>query len=83
MSDEEQPLLADIGYAEAMAELESILAEIEGEDVDVDRLAERVIRAAELVRLCRHRIVETTMQVERVVQELQEGSEADSQGDAE
>ena len=46
----------EIGYAEALAELEKILAELERADVDVDVLAARVQRASELIRLCRDRI---------------------------
>lgn len=45
------------GYADAVAELESILREIEDDDVDVDLLAERVTRAAALIEFCRDRIV--------------------------
>ena len=37
------------GYAAAMAELEQILEELEGEDPDVDVLANRVERAATLI----------------------------------
>jgi exodeoxyribonuclease VII small subunit len=58
------------GYAEAMQEIEQILAEIEDDQVDVDVLAVRVSRAAELIRLCRERITATRMQVEQVVAEL-------------
>ena len=54
------------GYAEAMAELERILHELEHEDVDVDRLAERVARAAQLIELCRDRIRAARMEVERI-----------------
>ncbi len=61
MSDE-QP-----GYAEAMAELESILFELEDDQLDVDRLAERVQRAAELVKLCRDRVAAARLAVEEVV----------------
>ncbi len=43
----------DIGYADALDELDTILRELEGSDVDVDRLAERVARAADLIALCR------------------------------
>ena len=55
------PLMADdaapeIGYAQAVEELEEILAELDGDDVDVDVLAERVKRGADLVQLCRARI---------------------------
>ena len=62
-----------IGYAEAMAELEAILAEIEADDVDVDVLSERVKRAAELIKFCRQRIHDTTVEVEEIVVELSGG----------
>jgi len=59
-----------IGYAEAQRELDAILAELERSDVDVDRLAERVQRAAELIRLCRERIGAARVHIEQVVAEL-------------
>jgi len=58
------------GYAAAMQELEEILAEIEEEQVDVDVLAVKVERAAELIRICRERISATRLEVERVVDGL-------------
>lgn len=57
-------------YAAAVAELEEILAELEGDDPDVDVLTVRVRRAAELIRLCRGRIRGAREEVERVVAEL-------------
>jgi exodeoxyribonuclease VII small subunit len=53
-----------------MAELEGILRELEGDAVDVDRLAERVARAATLIRWCRDRIGTARLQIEQVVAEL-------------
>jgi exodeoxyribonuclease VII small subunit len=67
MSDQAPP---PIGYAEAQRELDAILAELERSDVDVDRLAERVQRAAELIRLCRERIGAARVHIEQVVAEL-------------
>jgi exodeoxyribonuclease VII small subunit len=58
------------GYAEAMAELETIVHELEGEAVDVDHLSERVQRAAELISVLRDRIGAARMEVTRVVVEL-------------
>ncbi len=58
------------GYAEAMAELEEILEELEGENPDVDLLAGRVERAANLIEICRRRITRAGIQVERVVAAL-------------
>ena len=58
---------SQIGYAEALAELEEILSGLEDEDVDVDTLAEKVQRAAELIELCRERIAAAKLRIEEVV----------------
>ena len=63
-----EPIAA--GYAEALAELEAILAELERSDVDVDVLAERVKRAVELIGFCRARIGNARIQIEQVVADL-------------
>ena len=65
-----EPNGQQIGYAEAQRELDAILAELERSDVDVDRLAERVQRAAELIRICRERIGSARLHIEQVVAEL-------------
>ena len=69
------------GYAEAMAELETILDELEGDQLDVDVLAERVRRASELIKLCRTRIARAQGDVDRIVTDL-ESFERDLDGDA-
>ncbi len=56
-----------IGYQEAVTELETILRELEGDDVDVDRLSAQVRRAVELIAVCRERITETELEVTRIV----------------
>lgn len=58
------------GYADALRELDSILRELEGSDVDVDRLADRVTRASELIALCREKISTAQVQVEHVTAQL-------------
>lgn len=63
-----EPIAA--GYAEALAELESILAELERTDVDVDVLAHKVKRAVELIGFCRARIGNARLQIEQVVADL-------------
>ncbi|MBC8364264.1 MAG: exodeoxyribonuclease VII small subunit [Actinobacteria bacterium] len=55
------------GYADALGELQAILAELEGDAVDVDVLATRVARADELLTLCRERLEAARVQVEKVV----------------
>ena len=58
------------GYADAMAELEAILHELEQGDIDLDHLAAQVRRAAELVRLCRGRLDDARTEVTRIVADL-------------
>lgn len=60
------------GYARALDELDSILRELEGSDVDVDRLADRVGRATELIALCRNRIQTARVRIDEVLADLEE-----------
>lgn len=65
MTERDEP-----GYAAALGELDSILRELESSDVDVDRLADRVARAAELISICRSRITEARVRIDQVVADL-------------
>ena len=67
----EEPVSAELGYTAAMAELEQILEALEEEDPDVDMLAARVERASELIEICRGRIRNASIQVERVIAALE------------
>jgi exodeoxyribonuclease VII small subunit len=58
------------GYAAALAELETILSQLERPDVDVDVLATQVKRAAELIGFCRERIGNAKLHIEQVVADL-------------
>ena len=64
-----------LGYAEAMAELEEILEELERDDLDVDLLAERVKRASELLTTCRDRITRAQADVDKIVADLDDFDE--------
>jgi exodeoxyribonuclease VII small subunit len=68
MTDPSVPVAA--GYAEALAELESILDDLERSDVDVDVLATKVRRASELIAFCRERINGARLQIEQVIADL-------------
>jgi exodeoxyribonuclease VII small subunit len=65
-----------IGYADALGELDVILRELEGSDVDVDRLADRVARAADLIALCRDRIGDARLRIDEVIADLDGGGDA-------
>ena len=69
MSDD-APNPPEIGFAMAIRELEEILAGIEGEAVDLDRLADELKRAAELLELCRAKIRRADVEVTQIVQQL-------------
>ncbi|HPB44401.1 MAG: exodeoxyribonuclease VII small subunit [Microthrixaceae bacterium] len=60
-----------IGYVDAMAELEAILAELDRPDVDIDILADRVERASQLVSLCRERLERARLRVTEIVADLE------------
>ena len=60
----------EIGYAEALAELEDILTGLESDEVDVDTLAQHVQRASTLIELCRERISSARLRIEEVVAQL-------------
>jgi len=76
MTDESASPAAGSGitYAEALRELEDILAALERDNVDVDHLAERVQRAAALIALCRERITTAQLRIEQVVTDLDSGT---------
>jgi exodeoxyribonuclease VII small subunit len=65
-----------ITYSQALTELERIIAEIESEETDVDTVAEKVKRAAQLITFCRSRLKETGEEVKKVLAGMEEKTEA-------
>lgn len=61
---------SQIRYGEAMTELEGLLDEIDGNEVDLDELALKVERASELIGVCRGKIEQTEMQVKAIIEGL-------------
>ncbi len=64
------PAELGLSYAEALAELDDILTQLEASSVDVDVLADRVARGATLVRYCRQRLQVVRLDVDTVVEQL-------------
>ncbi len=75
MSGKKETPVNKLGYEEAMADLEAILAELEAEETDLDRLALSVSRASELVKHCREKITAAELEVEKVLKELPDDAE--------
>ncbi len=67
----------ELGFSGAIEELDAIVAELESSQLDVDVLAVRVERAAELVTWCRGRIDGTKLRVEEVLNSLEDATGAD------
>ncbi len=59
-------------FSESLAEIEAIVGRIEAEDVDLDRLAEELQRAAELLEVCRAKIRRAEVEVRNIVETLDE-----------
>jgi exodeoxyribonuclease VII small subunit len=61
-----------LSFRAAMEELEGILERIEGEEIDIDRLAEELRRAAQLLEVCRGKIRKAEVEVTQIVQSLEQ-----------
>ena len=70
-----------LGFRQAMEELEGILERIEGEEIDIDQLAQELRRAAQLLDICRGKIRKAEVEVTQIVQTLTESSEAGDNGE--
>ncbi len=55
-------------YAEALAEVEKILAQLESNELDVDKMATAVKRAAELLQFCREKLRATDEEIQKVME---------------
>jgi exodeoxyribonuclease VII small subunit len=73
-NDFDDVTMNEMSYADAMGELEALLDELDRDDVDIDALAAKVRRAAEIITLCRERITAVEMEIEQIVVDLDGGS---------
>lgn len=74
MTDSDTPA-ETIGYAEAVTELDDILAQLDDDGIDIDVLSALVERAAELITICRGRISAAQSQVAGIVKQLDSATE--------
>lgn len=56
-----------ISFDGAVKEIETILEKIEGGDLGVDELAEKVSRVTELLKTCRDRLYKTEEQIDKIL----------------
>lgn len=58
-------------YTSAFAELQQIVGEIEEGEISVDDLAEKVKRAATLIKICKNKLTSTSEDVNLILKELE------------
>lgn len=56
-----------ITYAEAVTEIEDILAKMNDNELDIDQLGAYVERASTLITLCKEKLLKAQKQVEKVM----------------
>ena len=71
-SGADSPAPGEPGFTAAMRELEAILHRIEGDDLEIDRLAEELKRATALLEHCRGKIRRAELEVTEIVQKLEQ-----------
>ena len=54
----------ELTYEQALAELQTIVADLQEDAVGIDELAEKSERAAELIRFCREKLRHTEKRLE-------------------
>ena len=59
-------------YGDARDRLETILEELEGEDVDLDDLSDQVRQAAALIRVLHEKLTKTQGEVERIMEQVRQ-----------
>jgi exodeoxyribonuclease VII small subunit len=57
-------------FNEAVTEIEKILRNIESGDLDIDKLAEAVKRASELIRQCQKKLRNTEEEINSIFKDL-------------
>jgi exodeoxyribonuclease VII small subunit len=73
----------ELTYAAAIEELETIVNEIEAGEVDVDVLAAKVKRAAELIKFCNERLKGTQAEVNKILVDIEEKEGSEESGSEE
>ena len=68
-------------YTEAFEELQAIVSEIEGGEISVDELAEKVKRAALLIKICKNKLTATEGDVNKILQQLESPGETPATDD--
>ena len=81
MTTKKKQAADDIKFGDAIDELEGILKRVEGEEIDIDELANELKNASELLEVCRGKIRKAELEVTQIVQSLEEANETSDPSD--
>jgi len=62
-------------YVAAFEELQEIVGEMETGNINIDELAVKVKRAAELIKICKSKLKATELDVQKILDELDDVTE--------
>ena len=62
-------------YAEAMARLEGIVALIDGNELDIDQLADKIKEANQIIAYCTAKLTKAESEVQKLLVETSENKE--------
>ncbi len=71
----------NLSFGEAVTEVEEILAGLEDDNIDIDKLGQEVRRAVELIQICRGKLEKTDAEVRQLVEGLQVSGSSDEKPD--
>ena len=57
----------EMKYEEAYAELQEIVRKMEGEEMDIDQMAEAVKRAQGLIKVCKDKLTKTNENIRKIL----------------
>ena len=61
---------SQLNYSQAIEELNKLVQDLQGDDIDVDQLSEKVKRASFLIKFCKTKLRDTDGEVKKVLEEL-------------
>ncbi|MBU3806890.1 MAG: exodeoxyribonuclease VII small subunit [Candidatus Phocaeicola faecipullorum] len=62
-------------YTEAMKKLETIVAKVEGGELDIDQLGENLKEAQRLIKFCKDKLYKADAEIKKMLEEDRNGEE--------
>lgn len=62
-------------YTEAMKKLETIVANVEGGELDIDQLGENLKEAQRLIKFCKDKLYKADAEIKKMLEEDRNGEE--------